>query len=212
MNTHADTYRRLESPTRGQTSDLLTDAIPKASSDADGQRDRTDEAASSVISPQSIIRASLAPLALRPSTLTQHPKYSAQSPSDNAFDLERNEPLKPQVGNSHPSKTSNKASSLSQKSLMARFIEYLSSQDMKKSMQSAEQDQVVDGWLNMNQKKRDRRSKYKSRLLKVLNDRATQPRGREALAHEDGGPQGSSYLNIHYNSDDGRQKADAQWR
>ena len=95
---------------------------------------------------------------------------------------------------------------------MARFIEYLSSQDVKKSLQSAEQDQVVDGWLNMNQNQMARKSKYKDKLLKVLNNRATQTRVKEPLINDDGCPEASSVQKIHYNSDDGRQKADTQRR
>lgn len=106
MNTNLDTYTRPESPSRRQGQSMLLDPIRIASFDAGGSLENTEEPNASARSPRSILRASLAPLSLKPTNLTQHTKYSGKSASDNA-DIERNEQQKPHVGSSHPSKTSN---------------------------------------------------------------------------------------------------------
>lgn len=211
MNTYLDFHTPLESPARGRQVKVTAGRRGKASVDAAGSAGGLEEPSPVAGSLLPNICASLPQGTLKPSeNATKKAMECCRSPSENIEDIEGNP--KPVVAESLPSKTSNQTSSLSQKSLMARFFEYLSSQDIKKSLHSAEQDQVVDGWLNMNQNQMARKSKYKNKLLKVLHNRASRERIKEPLINDDGDPRTLSFQNIRYNSDDGLQKADIQRR
>lgn len=208
MNTQLECHNLHERLGSRQKVAVPTRRSGQASSDADEPAGNREAPIALVNRPRSSLGASTPQSLLKPSkSMTQLTMNSASCPSENAEDVERDQRLP--VVEAQVSRKSNNASSLSQKSLVARFFEYVSSQEMKRSLQSAEQDQVVDGWLNANPNPTASKSKYKEKLLKVLRNVVPHKRIEEPLIDDEAAnPQSLSFQNIHYNSDDGLQKAE----